>query len=140
MGDPDLIFWVFFLLALMPFAVAAGWLAGGVRRRRPMRPLPGLWWVCGACRSVNPPDRGACYACGAPLPGDPETLPTDPAFTVVQRFGPKRPVEEMTVARPGARSAHAGASTAPIGPSTDDRPTAASPASPRDGSAPPSHP
>ncbi len=102
--DGELVFWVFFLLALMPVAAATGWLAGGVRRRRPPRPLPGLWWVCPACHSVNAPDRDRCYRCGVGLPEAPETMPTERSFSVVQRFGPRRPVEEMGASRPLGRS------------------------------------
>ncbi len=121
-ADPETVFWVFFILALMPVAAAAGWLLGGVRRRRRTRELPGLWWVCPACRSVNAPDRRACYACGAPLPDRPETMPTDRDFTIVQRFGPRRPADQIDGVgrvRPGAGSPG------------DDRP---------DGSAPPARP
>lgn len=105
MGDGDLVFWVFFLLALMPVAAATGWLVGGVRRRRPPRPLPGLWWVCSTCRSVNAPDRPRCYACAAPIPAAPLLLPTARDFSVVQRFGPERPVEEVSSVRPPATGA-----------------------------------
>jgi hypothetical protein len=118
-ADPELVFWVFFLLLVgMPTAAMAGWLLGGVRRRRPPKPPPGLWWLCARCRSVNDPLNEHCYACGLPIPADPETLPTEPDFEIRQRFGGTRH-EPPTLA--GPRTA--------AGPSapTQAEPTAAGP-------------
>lgn len=90
-ADPELVFWIFFLLLVgMPTAAMTGWLLGGVRRRRPPKPPPGLWWLCDGCRSVNDPLNEHCYACGRVRPADPETIRTAEHFEIVQRFGGSR--------------------------------------------------
>jgi hypothetical protein len=91
-ADPELVFWIFFLLIVgAPTAAMAGWLLGGVRRRRRApKPLPGLWWLCDGCRSVNDPVDLRCYACGRPRPANPRTIRTDRHFEMVQRFGGTR--------------------------------------------------
>lgn len=91
--DPELVFWFFFLLLVgAPAAAMAGWLLGGVRRRRRRPPptLPGLWWLCDGCRSVNDPRNERCYACGRVHPAHPETIRTAEHFEMVQKFGGTR--------------------------------------------------
>lgn len=66
------------LLATRAVARRAG------RRLAPV--LPGQWWVCDRCRSVNAADTTRCYACGAP-PGTGPALPTDDRPETPQSFG-----------------------------------------------------
>jgi hypothetical protein len=83
----------FYFIALFGGLVAAlvlAWLVMRVlfkRAGRRMAPvLPGTWWVCDRCRSVNAADASRCYACGAP-PSDGPALPTSDRPETPQSFG-----------------------------------------------------
>ena len=88
---------------LSSYAIAAGILIVGglivawfvsrlVARRagRRLAPvLPGEWWVCATCRSLNGAHIGHCYSCGADRPDGP-MLPTDEHPGIAQSFGERR--------------------------------------------------
>lgn len=57
------------------------------RRLAPV--LPGEWWVCAKCKSVNGTNVAHCYSCGAGRPDGPALL-TDDHPTIPQSFGSKR--------------------------------------------------
>ena len=71
-------------------ALLVGWLVMRLlfrRAGRRMAPvLPGTWWICDRCRSVNAADASRCYACGAP-PGHGPALPTSDQPETPQSFG-----------------------------------------------------
>jgi len=71
---------------VLGFTAWAGW-AMGARRARRLKPLPDSVWLCPACRSINEPDRDACYHCRAPRPSDARTIVPEVEFHVDQRFG-----------------------------------------------------
>lgn len=59
---------------LLLLAVGMRWLKRRVSQR--LAPvLPAAWWICPACRSVNPERVAGCYRCGSP-PGDEPPMPT----------------------------------------------------------------
>ena len=69
------------------------WLVGRLvaqsagRRLAPV--LPGEWWVCATCKSVNGAGVAHCYSCGSTPPDGP-TLATDPNPGIPQSFGSTR--------------------------------------------------
>lgn len=80
------------ILAVAPGA-ALVWLAGRILARRAGRRLapvvPGEWWVCGSCHSVNGAGVTRCYSCGAPPAGGP-AMRTDDQPAITQSFGAGR--------------------------------------------------
>jgi hypothetical protein len=78
------------LAAAIGAALLVAWLAALAIRRRAGRRLapvlPGTWWVCDRCHSVNPGEARRCYACGAP-PSDGPALPTGERPETPQSFG-----------------------------------------------------
>lgn len=74
-------------------ALVAGLLVSRTLARRAGRRLapvlPGSWWVCDRCRSVNAADARRCYACGGP-PGTGPALPTSDHPETPQSFGGSR--------------------------------------------------
>jgi hypothetical protein len=65
------------------------WLAARSIGRRLAPVLPGEWWVCASCKSVNGANAGRCYSCGAGRPDGP-ALMTDDQPNIPQSFGRKR--------------------------------------------------
>lgn len=90
MDDSEKLTWVFLAVAFLMGMSYAGWMLGGVRRRRGRKPLPADWWICESCTSVNEPDRATCYHCGRPPTPDARRLPTAPEFHIDQRFGSQK--------------------------------------------------
>ncbi len=81
------------LAAVVVGALVVLWLARSVARRtaRTLAPvLPGSWWLCDACRSVNGAGIARCYSCGAPWTPTAAVVPTDEHPEMVQRFGGDR--------------------------------------------------
>ena len=82
------------MLALVVGAgIVAVWLVGRLLARRAGERLapvmPGEWWVCGSCKSVNGAQAGRCYSCGTGRPDGP-TMSTDTHPAISQSFGSKR--------------------------------------------------
>lgn len=48
--------------------------------------VPGEWWLCPSCRSVNPAQGTRCYRCGSP-PGEGPSMPTAERPSTPQSFG-----------------------------------------------------
>lgn len=73
--------------------VIAVWLVGRLVARRAGRRLapvlPGEWWVCATCRSVNGAAVARCYSCGSGRPDGP-SLRTDADPSTPQSFGSTR--------------------------------------------------
>lgn len=69
------------------------WLVGRLvaqRAGRRLAPvLPGEWWVCATCRSVNGAGVERCYSCGSGRPDGP-MLTTDTNPEIPQLFGSTR--------------------------------------------------
>lgn len=56
---------------------ALGWRLVGRRIERRMGPTtPSEWWQCGACGSLNQPNRGVCYSCRRPYDSTAMAVPT----------------------------------------------------------------
>ncbi len=82
---------------MLGFVIAAGigavWLVGRLLARRAGERLapvmPGEWWVCGSCKSVNGANVTRCYSCASPRPDGP-TMSTNAHPEISQSFGSKR--------------------------------------------------
>jgi hypothetical protein len=84
---------VLFVIGILIVIVFSGrfvhWLAARSIGRRLAPALPGEWWVCATCKSVNGANVGHCYSCGADRPDGP-ALMTDDQPSIPQSFGRKR--------------------------------------------------
>ena len=73
-------------LAAVVVAALAVRLVRGAAGRRLAPAVPGAWWQCPACRSVNAAGASRCYSCGAPRAED-TILVTDASPATPQSFG-----------------------------------------------------
>jgi hypothetical protein len=82
-----------FVGVMVAGAIIAIWLLGRLIARRAGRRLapvlPGEWWVCSECTSVNGAGVAQCYSCRSPRPDGP-SLMTDDRPSIPQSFGSKR--------------------------------------------------
>lgn len=92
-SPPPLSTYALIVGALIIGGVVAVWLVGrfvaGRAGRRLAPVLPGEWWVCASCHSVNGAGVARCYSCGAARPDGP-TLTTDDEPITPQSFGSTR--------------------------------------------------
>lgn len=77
------------LIGLVSGIWLVGQLIAGQAGKRLAPVLPGAWWVCTTCKSVNGAGVDHCYSCGGARPDGPALL-TDDQPNIPQTFGSKR--------------------------------------------------